>query len=176
MFLHHCDCDHYMTVSDIRLEPTPLVDPEEEEEPRPATATAAADSTSNPNAKGLDERKGGETPAGGSREDDDAVNAEVDDTASGTDKAVGGSTGASDALVQARLGVGSGAGSTEASSARGGGRRRKKSVADEYPRLTYRVRPQVRRCEVCTVKVAVYTSFGHPLSDMVSYLLLSDGY
>lgn len=170
MFLHHCDCDHYLIVSDVRLEPIPPVNPEDE----PLT-TAATATTSNSNVEGLD-KQGGKTAggSGGSRCDGGYVEASRGDTvtASAHDKAVGGRTAAAGvALEQAGLGSGLGSGSGSGGGGEalslGGERRLRKKVVDEYPRLTYRMRPQVRRCEVCTAKVAVYMSFGHPLSDMV---------
>lgn len=42
---------------------------------------------------------------------------------------------------------------------------------DEYPRLSYRNKPNARRCGVCKTKMALKISFGHPLSDMASAII-----
>lgn len=40
--------------------------------------------------------------------------------------------------------------------------------AHEYPRLSFRAKPNSRRCGICQTKTAVKMSVGHPLSDKVS--------
>ena len=41
---------------------------------------------------------------------------------------------------------------------------------EEYPRLSFRAKPNSRRCGVCHTKTAVKTSVGHPLSDKVRFV------
>lgn len=122
-FLHHCDCDHFFAVSDIRLEPLP---------PNLPPTSSATTSTTIDSAS----------------EDGSAM---VIGAASGRVTGRGAEDGS----------LGDEAGAAQDM----------KRIGPKYPRLSYRVAPDARRCSICKTKTASKMSFGHPLSDTASNLL-----
>lgn len=146
MFVHHGDCEHHLTISDIRLDPLPPS--------MSAVPTYAAEqrTTCARNAALPEEGRG--APALPPHPRPDTI-----DTRSGGGGAAGGVAGEGGVDAAGGGNVGEGRRSVEVLDSG--------CVDEGYPRLTFRVKPNVRRCSICTAMAASYKSFGHPLADEV---------
>lgn len=161
MFVHHCDCEHYLIVSDIRLEPAPYV--------QAAIATTiptsvdhasgrhgrASDAISDLTSDYSSEQQGPgciaesySLPTNGPGNESIITNAQSS-SSSVEDRVPSSTETAEDGQRPAD-------GTMEMEGVRG---------TDSYPRLSYRAKPNLKRCSICTARVATYRSFGHPLAD-----------
>lgn len=167
MFVHHCDCEHYLIVSDIRLDP--ISSSSSFALPIPAKFASSGDKRRIPSAACSPSELG-------RPEHDEGL--EMEEAAGPSKAAACGSDGAAGSCQE--VSNVAQRGSTSAESA---GRRRaarelrdgRQGFGDAYPKLCFRTKPNVKRCAICTARVAVYKSFGHPLADEASITTWSRG-